>query len=45
MMAIGVVMGVTQISYENRALYGVTVVYLLAITGNLYRYLKQAILL
>lgn len=45
MMAIGVVVGVTQINYENRALYGVTVVYLLTITGNFYRYLKQAILL
>ena len=37
-------MGLFQIDVENRGLYGVTVVYLIAITGSLYRYCKQIVM-
>ena len=44
MIAVGIVMGIAQISPEDGALYGVTVVFLITISEYLHWILRQIIL-
>jgi hypothetical protein len=44
MMAIGIVVGIMRINHEERALYGITILYLMRITDGLYRNWRSIIL-